>query len=299
MTTRRGRGRLRLRLAAARTIAAVVAVAAIGLTVGCRHPDPTSVAVEAMAATRASTPRPAGPLRVATYNIHHIGAGELETALAADPDLAAAEVVFLQEVVQPRDRASVACEVGRLHGWHCAYAPGHGLDGGSLGVAILSRRPLADLESIELPFFHVRFNAGRRVALAATIDLDGTPVRLYSVHLDNRLNPGQRIRQLAPVMDAAAAWDGPAVIAGDMNTSPFVWLGHVVPVPAGVQDDRLERYVRGRGFTTPVVGSGATHKWLSMRLDAIYTRGLGVVAHEVEHGVRHSDHLPLWADLTL
>ncbi|MBE7450650.1 MAG: hypothetical protein HS111_17640 [Kofleriaceae bacterium] len=40
-----------------------------------------------------------------------------------------------------------------------------------------------------------------------------------------------------------------------------------------MQDDRLERYVRGRGFTTPVVGSGATHKWLSMRLDAIYTWG--------------------------
>ncbi len=200
---------------------------------------------------------------------------------------------------QPGQKAVGTASSPSLHGL-CdrVFDPG-ARSRGSLGVAILSRRPLADLESIELPFFHVRFNAGRRVALAATIDLDGTPVRLYSVHLDNRLNPGQRIRQLAPVMDAAAAWDGPAVIAGDMNTSPFVWLGHVVPVPAGVQDDRLERYVRGRGFTTPVVGSGATHKWLSMRLDAIYTRGLGVVAHEVEHGVRHSDHLPLWADLTL
>jgi endonuclease/exonuclease/phosphatase (EEP) superfamily protein YafD len=73
----------------------------------------------------------------------------------------------------------------------------------------------------------------------------------------------------------------------------------VVPVPAGVQDDRLESYVRRRGFATPVTSSGATSQWLSMRLDAIYTRGLQVVQSDVERSVRASDHLPLWADVTL
>ena len=267
---------------------------------GCRHPDPANLAVATVIAPVSDDAATSGAsLRVATYNIHHIDDARLGMALAADEDLAAADVVFLQEVHQPRDADSSACAVARQGDWHCAYAPGHGLRGGSLGVAILSRRPLADLEAIALPYFNVRFNAGRRVALAATIDVDGTPVRLYAVHLDNRLNAGQRMRQLAPVMTAASAWDGPAIIAGDMNTSPFTWLGHVVPVPAGTHDDKLERFVRAHGFATPVRASGPTHQWLSMRLDAIYTRGLSVSAFEVEHGVRESDHLPLWADLSL
>lgn len=274
--------------------AALVAAAA------CRHPDPANLAV---ASVIAPTPAPATeagePLRVVTYNIHHIDGARLGKALASDADLAAADVIFLQEVIQPRDADSSACAVARAGSWHCAYAPGHGLHGGSLGVAILSRRPLADLEAIELPYYNVRFNAGRRVALAATIDVDGTPVRLYSVHLDNRLHAGERTKQLAPVMDAAAAWDGPAIIAGDMNTSPFTWVGHVVPVPAGTHDDKLEAFVRSHGFTTPVRTSGPTHQWMSMRLDAIYTRGLRVGDFSVEHGVRASDHLPMWADLSL
>jgi endonuclease/exonuclease/phosphatase family metal-dependent hydrolase len=271
---------------------AVIAIAA------CRHPDPASVAVEAVEAPSAPSPRQAGePLRVVTYNIHHIDGERLAAALDGNVALGRADVILLQEVVRPSATDSSACVVARARGWWCAYAPGHGYQGGSLGVAIISRTPLAATEAIELPFFHVRFNAGRRVALAATVDVDGTPVRLYSVHLDNRLTPGQRVKQLAPVLDAAETWDGPALIAGDMNTSPFTWVGHVVPMPTGTQDDRLERYVRSRGFTAPVAGSGPPHQWLSMRLDAIYTRGLRVLDSDVEQTVRASDHLPLWADL--
>jgi endonuclease/exonuclease/phosphatase family metal-dependent hydrolase len=283
----------------------LVMFAGLALSIAaCRHPDPTNLAVESVhAEAPPPTPRPRAPgdpLRVVTYNVHHIEEAELTLALEGNEAVAAADAILLQEVIHPGDDAdSAACAFARSRGWWCAYAPGHGLDGGSLGVAIVSRHPLSELEVIELPFFHVRFNAGRRVAVAATLDLDGTPVRLYSVHLDNRLNPSQRIRQLAPVLDAAARWDGPVLIAGDMNTSPFAWLGHVVPVPTGTQDNRLERYVRGRGFTTPVTSSGPTSQWLSMRLDGMYTRGLHVVAHDVEQSVRASDHLPLWADVEL
>lgn len=279
---------------------AFATVGLLSVAAACRHPDPVNLAVATVTAPSSDpSAEPGAPLRVATYNIHHIDGPRLGKALASDADLAASDVVFLQEVHQPRGADSSACAVARDDGWHCAYAPGHGLRGGSLGVAILSRRPLADLSIIELPYYNVRFNAGRRVALAATIDVDGTAVRLFSVHLDNRLNAAQRMRQLTPVLTAATSWDGPAIIAGDMNTSPFTWVGHVVPVPAGTHDDKLEQYVRSHGFSTPVRASGPTHEWLSMRLDAIYTRGLTVSAFEVEHAVRDSDHLPLWADLSL
>jgi monothiol glutaredoxin len=89
------------------------------------------------------------------------------------------------------------------------------------------------------------------------------------------------------------------VIAGDMNTSPFVWLGHLIPVPAGVQDDRLERAVRAAGLDTPVRRSAATSQWLNMRLDAIYTRGVTAGGFAVEDSVRISDHLPMWLDVAL
>ena len=89
------------------------------------------------------------------------------------------------------------------------------------------------------------------------------------------------------------------VIAGDMNTSPFLWIGHLVPVPAGTQDDRLERAVRAAGLDTPVASSAATSQWLNMRLDAIYTRGLAPGRFGVEQTVRISDHLPLWLDVGL
>ena len=89
--------------------------------------------------------------------------------------------------------------------------------------------------------------------------------------------------------------DAETVIAGDMNTSPFVWLTGVIPVPAGVQDDRLEKFVRARGYATPVTDSGPTSQWLGMRLDALYTKGVEVRAQSV----RASDHMPLWAEIVL
>jgi endonuclease/exonuclease/phosphatase family metal-dependent hydrolase len=73
----------------------------------------------------------------------------------------------------------------------------------------------------------------------------------------------------------------------------------LIPVPGGSQEDRLEAFVRMRGFTTPVTDAGATSTWLGMRLDAVYTRAVDVRAYHVERDVRASDHLPMWVDLEL
>jgi endonuclease/exonuclease/phosphatase family metal-dependent hydrolase len=282
-----------------RFVAAAAAVIAIA---ACNHPVPRSVAVEARTYGDDAAAAPAGRrLRMVTYNVHMIEGDAIADALRRSPALAAADLVFLQEVEShPKAGASEACLAAKQLDLDCAFAPGYGLDdGGAHGVAILSRRPLDDLAVVELPYHDTVFNSARRVALGATITVDGEAVRLYAVHLDNRINPAARKRQLAPVLDDADARGLPTVIAGDMNTSPFVWIGHVVPVPAGVQDDRLERYVRSRGYDTPVTDVGPTTKWLGMRLDAVYTRGVEVHARQVEDAVRASDHLPLWADLVV
>ncbi|HEY8146485.1 MAG TPA: endonuclease/exonuclease/phosphatase family protein [Kofleriaceae bacterium] len=237
-----------------------------------------------------------GQILVVSYNVHMESAAGIARGLAG-PWLRRADVVFLQEIESHAgEHQSRAGQVAERLGMSYAYAPGYGLgSGGSHGVAILSRWPLADLELIELPREGVVFNSARRVALGATVAYPGRPLRVYSVHLDNRINPSDRRRQLAPVLAAAAARrDAPVIIAGDMNTSPFCWLGHVVPLPCGRQGDRLEALVRERGFDAPATGSGPTSKWLGMRLDAVYARGIAARRVGVERRVQLSDHLPLW-----
>ena len=279
------------RLALALAVIPLVACAALN------RPPPRDRSPE-LRVTPALGATPPTSLRVVTYNIHGVDGARLARALRDNPALGQADVVLLQEVgaVGP---CSAACVAADTLGLASVYAPGHQQDGGTSGVAILSRYPLRDVEVIELPYLSTVVNSARRIGLAATLDGAEGPVRVIATHLDNRINPAARARQLAPVLAHAAAWDGPVVIGGDMNTSPFVWLGHLIAVPAGVQDDRLERAVRAAGLDTPVRRSAATSQWLNMRLDAIYTRGVTAGGFAVEDSVRISDHLPMWLDVAL
>ncbi len=279
----------------------IALLASTAVATGCatlNRNDPRSTAVE-----RRNRPAHAGgpALRVVTFNVHGQTARAIARSLRHAPALRGADVVFLQEVEEHAGETPTRpAEVARDLGMSYAYAPGYGLPGGgSHGVAILSKLPLEDVRVIELPRFRVVVNSARRVAIAATVRAGKRRLRLYAVHLDNRISPAQRTRQLAPVIaDADRHRRIPAIIAGDMNTSPFGWVGHLLPIPGGHQARRLERFVRAAGFATPVTASGPTSQWLSMRLDAIYVRGLVVTDFDVARGVRISDHLPLWAQLS-
>lgn len=294
---------LRLVRAALALLLLVLAAAATALgAVGCaalNHAPPKDPAMEARLAPappECPTPLlPAESLRVVTYNVHGISGAAIAAAVESDPALAAADVLLLQEV-SSFGACSAACAAGEALGMASLFAPGHQQDGGLSGVAILSRLPLRDPQVIELPYRYAVVNSARRIALAATVDTARGPARLIAVHLENRINPAARISQLAPALQHAAAFDGAVVLGGDMNTSPFVWLGHLLPVPAGVQDDRLDAAARAAGLDTPVADVAATSQWLGMRLDAIYTRGLRLRQRGVAVAVRASDHLPLWLE---
>ena len=273
------------------------AIALLGLVAGCaalNRAEPADATVRHQ--NRPPAGRDDGQLLVVTYNVHMETAARIAGGLSG-PWLRRADVILLQEIEShDREGLSRAGQLAARLGMSYAYAPGYGLRaGGSHGVAILSRWPLGDLELIELPREQVVVNSARRVALGATVAYPGRAVRVYSVHLDNRINPSDRRRQLAPVLAAAARGELPVIVAGDMNTSPFCWIGHLVPVPCGRQDDRLEALVRARGFDLPARGSGPTSPWLSMRLDALYARGIAARRVGVDRRVRVSDHLPLWA----
>lgn len=250
-------------------------------------------------ATVAQLPR---QLRVMTFNVHMEPGAKIARAMRSDPDLMAADIIFLEEVERDEHRpelCSGACELGKALGYHVMFAPGHAQGKGSHGVAVLSRAPITSAQVIELPYFDVHVNSGRRVALAATIDVDGTPVTAYAVHLDNRLTARDRRAQMTPVLIHASRQDTPIIMGGDFNTSHFTWLFHLIPIPTTTQDNHLEDLMRMHGFDTPVTECGPTHVALGMRLDAIYTRGLTTTKFAVANATYVSDHLALWAQMQL
>jgi endonuclease/exonuclease/phosphatase family metal-dependent hydrolase len=284
-------------------LASAILLATCCATSACAWRDrvpPRSTAVEIGTDPRADDGSAGDRLRVVTFNVAMQDARAIGGALLRSPELRAADVIFLQEVEavagEPDSRAAQVARQLRLH--H-AYAPAFGRsDGGSHGVAILSRYPLSEIRVMELPRRDLHYNSRRRVALAATIRIGAQPVRLYCVHLDLRVRSRDRVTQLEPVLRAASRGDTPVVIGGDFNTTPFTWLWRVVPVPGGRHGRKLEAFVRSRGFDTPLVASGPTSPWLGMRLDGLYTRDLAALTFGVDRSVRISDHLPVWADLS-
>ena len=261
---------------------------------------PKNTAVETtFVATNAQRELPA-QLKVATFNIHMEPGDKVARAMRADRSLRDLDLIVLQEVTRSNAACSDACVLGKALGMHAIYAAGHSKDDGhDYGIAILSKAKITSAQIIELPWHDVHFNAGRRIALAATVNQNGHPITVYAVHLENRLKVADRRKQLVPILEHAARQPTPVIIAGDFNTNPFHWVSHWLPLPtAGNQARKLESLVRAYGFDTPVKDSGATHRYIGMKLDAIYTRGFTTQRFATAHAQDVSDHLALWATMT-
>jgi endonuclease/exonuclease/phosphatase family metal-dependent hydrolase len=277
----------------------VTCALALGGVSSCAHAPPVDRSIETtFPADAGGAPLPAD-LRVVTFNLHGEPGDVVWRAMQTDPALRDADLIILEEV-HGHHGCSSACEIARSLGFHAVYAPEFADRDGTDGVAIVSRAPIESAQVIPLPYYNVHVNdERRRAALAATLRIADRPVTVYAVHLTNRLTVRQRARQMAPVLEHAAHQRTPVIIGGDFNTSPFTWIGHLVPVPTGTQDDRFEELMRAHGFATPVANSGATSHWLSMKLDAIYTRGFDTVRFSTAPAQDVSDHLALWASMHL
>lgn len=263
-----------------------------------QHGIPKDVSIEstAPAATTPTTlPR---QLRVVTFNVHMQPAAKVIEGIRNDRALQDADVFVLEEIHRDEsvgEPCSGACGLGKNLGFYSVFAPGHAAGNGSDGVAIVSRVPITSAKVLELPYFNVHFNSGRRVAIEATVNVDDKPVTVYAVHLDNRLDVRDRRKQMLPVLQRAERQQTPVIIAGDFNTNPFTWIAHVIPILTTTQDDRFEELVRAHGFATPVAEAGATHRYFAMKLDGIYTRGFDTKKFATADARNISDHLALWA----
>lgn len=238
-------------------------------------------------------------LRVVTFNVHFgRDISRLSRDIQRSPILSEAQIFLLQEIEShEQEGAPRARTLAQALALNYAYAPGRlTKNGGTHGLAILSRFSLSDLEVGRLPYYGLR----RRVSLAATVDVAGRLLRTYTVHLDTRINAGRHVEQVRPVVEQALHHPvRAAVIGGDFNTNPFRWLFRTLPIFYSRQAVVMDTFMRAQGFSTPLASRGFTTRGgvFKKRVDSLFARNLTVRDSGVERGVESSDHYPVWMDI--
>jgi len=245
-------------------------------------------------------------VRIASWNV---ATGEdpqsIAAAIQGSMAVRTADVLLVQEIeAYPDEPGSRAARLATALGMTWFYAPARSQGDGTHGDAILSRFPISDPEIKLLPFVHQPIHENQRIAQRAILDLgEGRRLVVVNLHLDTRLGPVDRIRQLDPAVS-----DNPdeVVIGGDLNTMPWTWVETAIPLvgPEAIvgqdQAQIVDDYFRSLGFATPIAHDVDTHASLiDMRLDTICPRDVTAVTAGVDDEVDGSDHYPVWIDLEI
>jgi exodeoxyribonuclease-3 len=233
-----------------------------------------------------------------------------------------ADVLCLQEVRATPDQLAQVLGAGGLGDWHLAHAEGE--RAGHAGVALLSRRPLAD---VRVDLGDPGLSAQGRWVEALVEDASVGPVRVASVYVHTGEAEGPRREEKDQFLSAMGSWlaehaDEPAVVCGDLNvahTSHDIknWRGNrgragfleserahldrwYAPAPDGLGWVDLGRRFggdgpgpytwwswRGRGFDT----DGGWRIDVALASPALAPRATGVVVHKAPtYAERWSDH---------
>lgn len=237
-----------------------------------------------------------------SLNLHGTRDGHaILTALRDAGGFERADVMLFQEVVRPRQGGGGAVDdVARVLGMQIAFARGFVLRSGEEeGLAVLSRYPIVQSRVIVLQHNDLLWKSRRRVALAVTVETPAGQLRVYNLHLDTRVNLRARLEQLRPVAEEAASAPGPALVGGDLNTNPYRWVGHTLPVVmAPDQGAGVLRYMNTLGYASVFPRKTPTSRWFRMQLDWLFLRNLEVGPVAVQP-ISFSDHHALCACLQL
>jgi endonuclease/exonuclease/phosphatase family metal-dependent hydrolase len=130
---------------------------------------------------------------------------------------------------------------------------------------------------------------GGRIALVTEVEVPGTVLTVYNLHLESRGNDNLRLSQLKEVLDDAAAIYGPrtpALLAGDLNFD--ISEGQT---PVLIQGTGFRSVLGQSGFhTTPrrkLFGSPRTIDW------ALVSGPVESAQGQVHAKVNASDHYPI------
>lgn len=225
------------------------------------------------------TGAPVTRVRVVSFNIKL--ADRIDAAikvLRSDP-LGEADIISLQEM----DETGTERIARELH-LNYVYYPGsiHPVRQRYFGPAILSRWPIEKSWKLTFPY-EAPIRRQRRNATAAVVNVAGTRIWVYAVHLETQLKASEHTReeQADAILADAESASGPVVIAGDFNS----W--------------GIGRYLEQQGFAWPTRKVGKTITIFSW--DHIFVRGLSPSRSAEAGKVRNvrgaSDHRPVWANL--
>jgi endonuclease/exonuclease/phosphatase family metal-dependent hydrolase len=237
----------------------------------------------------------AGTVSIASLNLdHESNFDKVRRDIDAAPRLRSADILLLQEVANEEGGPSIASRLAESRGYSVAFsqeAPKI-LD---RGLAVVSRYPIRESKVEWLTPYNLRFKTRRRFALAVTIQTPSGELHVWNTHLDTRINPGQRLGQLQPVMQEASKMTGPRLIGGDFNTNDFYWIGHVLPIPhGGSYRSSVRRSMASIGFQTPFKDELITLPVVRQHLDWLFVNGLEPLSSSAEP-LPFSDHNAVWA----
>jgi endonuclease/exonuclease/phosphatase (EEP) superfamily protein YafD len=156
---------------------------------------------------------------------------------------------------------------------------------GNFGIALYSRLPLISSRFAPL--------SEQNSAIVTQIEVDGSPVTIIAAHPyppGGSRNTRARNVQLVELARLAAGAEGPLILAGDLNTTPFS--------PA------YQQLLADGNLSDPRIGTGIKPTWPAGRriLRIPIDHCLGRDVSHIELGVGPdigSDHLPVCADVWL
>jgi endonuclease/exonuclease/phosphatase family metal-dependent hydrolase len=222
-------------------------------------------------------------LTVVTWNAQ--GSHRLDVARAAEA-LAAFEpdVVLLQEV-QRRQLGALRVALGTVDArWRFKHWP---VRVPAEGLGLLARHPVADARAQVLAHRWQFWNWRRRVALHATLRIDGRTVRITDAHLGAGVPHDERVRQVEALLDGA--------LNAEPGSPELDAFGR-----AGWCD--AEARVRARGAHRPSTNwaSGPRTTAPTQRLDYVLVRATtevtdAFVPDDWERWAELSDHVPVVA----
>lgn len=231
--------------------------------------------------------------RVMTYNIHHanpparkgiIDLDAIAVVLAAqNPDF-----IALQEVdVNTRrsggvNEAAILAEKLKMYVY---FSKAIDYDGGDYGVAILSKYPMKDEMTYNLPQIPGIETEPRVLATAKITLPNGRKLLLGSTHLDSEKDQATRELQIAEIRKIVEHTANPFVLGGDLNTTPE---SHVITL---LDEFMLRSCTASCSFTFPVVTPNRIIDYIAVTRN----KGVTVNSHTVVQQHTASDHLPVLA----
>jgi endonuclease/exonuclease/phosphatase family metal-dependent hydrolase len=235
-------------------------------------------------------------LKILSYNIHHANPPSKPNLIDIDAiakviNDQAPDLVALQEIDVHTDRSGKSLheaeELGLKTGLKVYFAKSINYGGGEYGVAILSKYPLEETKSYQLPTA-AGTNGEPRILATATVNLTPEKKIVFAcTHLDAQRNDTNKLLQIKMIAEILKKETLPVIIAGDLNAVP----GSAV---INVLDSYFMRScVTGCGFTIPEKNPNKTIDFIAFSPKSKFR----VVSHKVINEPYASDHLPVFTEL--